>query len=275
MKRLVVCVLAASALLAPTVAVRAAATPIRLTADGTVASIDKNEFVNGGEDATDFHLIIAGKFTAVPKSDKMPNVTGGGGRPLVGNGTADFDGGTVPRNGKLTVSFMSDAAKNKPRGYFTPFGDPGRLVDSVAPNGFGVAFVPTGNDFVATLDITNTDFVSLTGSLSVYVNDGLDHFNLDEFDTLFNALTVLSLPSYSFAQDAGITGITTTLTADQYLLVLGQGDTGDGTGSHAFAVAFSPTPVPEPSTLALLLGGTVLGAMRRMRHGRRRSGSKR
>jgi hypothetical protein len=225
----------------------------------TVAVIDKDQFLNAGAAQTDFHLQIAGHFSANPSSDLLPNVVGGGGAPLIGNGTADFSGGTVPMNMSLTVSFKSDAATNTPQGYFTPRGTQANHVTvfSLAPNGIQVAFVPSGTDYLATFGLTNTDFSSLTGSLTVYADNGLDHFNLSQFDTLYNAQSILSLPNYSFGTNQGVGGITADISTDQYILIVGTADAGDGSGPHPFSLGLAPVPVPEPSSWLLLSTGLL------------------
>jgi hypothetical protein len=232
----------------------------------TVAKIDKNQFRNNtgtaASKATDFHLIIAGKFTSEPSSDKMPNVTGGAGKPLIGNGTADFSGGEVENGKDLTVTFKSDSANNTPRGYFTPDGNQANLVKSYAPNNTEVAMIPDlqGTTF-ASFNIINTDFAILSGNLEVFINSGINDFEVDRFDTLRDPIPILSLPNYSFGLDQGIE-VTAVLAPDQYILILGTADAADGTGPHSFALGLASVPESGSSAPLLLIATCTLAFLR-------------
>lgn len=146
-----------------------------------------------------------------------------------------------------------------------------QFLHSIYPNGTQVAFVPTpGGGFDAILSVGNdANFASLTGSLTVSVNNGFT-FDVNSFDTLRNPQTLLS-SSFSFGPNQAFTGITAHLTsADQYILITGVAN-GDNSGSFPFSLALSPTTIPEPSSLLLFASG--LGVFKILAKGRKMNDS--
>jgi hypothetical protein len=206
--------------------------------------------------ANDFHLKLThGQFVDDPTNDKFPNLTNGG----KGSNTADFGGNTLANNSTIKVKFKSNQKFPKPVGFFT-VGGVRKSADTKSLDlaGNPVAVVPSGTGFDVTLDLRNEFEIPLTGSVNVYVNTGFDsHFNLDDFDTLFGATLVFSVPSFDLLPNEGFFGIPVHLASlDQYLLINGVANAHDGLGDFSFASAFSPVgEVPEPHVLFLLGAG--------------------
>jgi len=251
---------------------------ISFTSAWAISSVERNSFTNNlGINATDFHLVIAGTFTGDtaatgrPTSPEMPGVSAPT-SSFKSSATADFMGGTIAPNAAMQVAYGATGANSNPRGYFTPTpnGMPppnNQLLHSIYPNGTQVAFVPTpGGGFDTTLIVGNdTSFASLTGSLTVYVNNGFT-FDVNSFDTLRNPQT-LFFSSFSFGPNQAFAALTAHLTSeDQYILISGVAN-GDNSGNFPFSLALSPTTIPEPSSLLLFVSG--LGIFLILTKGRR------
>jgi hypothetical protein len=232
------------------------------SAGPTVIEADKFKFVSTDTTkfpmANDFELTIGGKFVGVPKSDVFPN------RSIIDgatNGMAIFSGDNLNNNGETNITFTSNAVRNAPAGFFTFTDVNGKMTQissvarSKALDGNTVVFNPTGGGYDSTLSLINDFGSTLTGSLTVYVNNGFSQglFNLDDYATLRNATPVFTDSDFSLADGEVLSDIGAHLQSiDQYLLVLGDVDAGDGDGPSPFSLAITPATVPEPSILVSL-----------------------
>jgi hypothetical protein len=234
-------------------------------ADPIMTTINKNAFTNNtGKKETDFHLIVQGTLKEAEFVDDngipFPNMTITPGNPS----TADFSGGTldIAKTGNLSFK-ATGVAKNDPRGYFTPDGDTKNPIHSIDPNGVVVAINPQpNNSYDGVLSITNGTGLTLTGSITVYINTGiLSNLSITNFDVLNNATQIYSNPNFNLAPDQNLTTLTAHLADNQYFLMVGSANDGDGSGSHPYATGISSSAIPEPSPLTLLIvmGGLLLG----------------
>ena len=211
--------------------------------------------------ANDFELTINGKFTDEPTSSVFPNHTNAKGVAMV-----TFSGADLADGGSHNVKFKSDGFNPNPTGQFTLNGEAtGGKVQSFALNGKQVSFVPsTPSGFDLSLALSNDFSFGLTGNVNVVVNQGfVDHFNLDEFDTLRNPRSILTTQNFSLAPGQSIPLAAHLNSADEYLLV--QGGLNSNGAVVPFELAFGgPPAVPEPSTFFLFVSGLAgLGIFRR------------
>jgi hypothetical protein len=203
---------------------------------------------NTGAVATDFHFTVSGTFTEDPTLNMNQGNLSSGGK---GQNVANFTGINVPDGGSVNLVYHSTGDNVNPRGFFTPNGSLTNLIHSIDPNGNVLASVEPGGGVNVVLSLSNDVGATLSGQLTVVVNNGLGtYFDLPNFDSLDDPTTITA---FSFAWPDGFTAppITAHLGSDQYLLVYGSADDGDGSGTHSFASAFSPD-VPEPATIGYI-----------------------
>ena len=112
--------------------------------------------------------------------------------------------------------------------------------------------------------LENTTGDTLTGSLSVYVDNGSSQdFNQTSFETLDSPQLLYSASNLTLTNGRGVTIPSFNLTLSQYLLIEGSFDAGNGLGPEPFAIGISP--VPEPGMLPALGAAMAWLAAAKMR----------